>query len=425
MSGRTNGDSPNRSKTLIAAGMRIDGKLDFTGTLVVRGEIHGDVSSPDDAAGVLVVDPTGSATGTLAVPRMVVRGRVAGPMRSSQSIEIHAGGSAVGDVRYGALAVQPGGVVDGLLTHAPSAANPHLPSAADRHAQPGAAAHTGIAAGSDAPAAAATATAERPRGRGRLVGIIALLAGLPFVVWLTQRQPEPQTVAGSSPATVVVPPPAPERASGEAIPARPVAEIPESRDRPAPVPSARGGNQPRQSATSAATSAPAAAASNAAAAASGKPTATSADARSEEAPPERPEPDVAQAVAFSGNNPARPAGLLFVVTRAPAVVYKKKSDDRSRGTRLALGSNRNTSIRVSPEEVVRVAEGTAIDLYYQGVRVPAQTVASGAWMRFVPLPPPAPREGEDAARPATAGPAEQAAQPPGGTGEVRSADRAL
>ena len=104
--------------------------------------------------------------------------------------------------------------------------------------------------------------------------------------------------------------------------------------------------------------------------------------------------------AVKGVNAEKPATTIYVITREPVVIYKKMPDVTGKGTRLAFPRGRNTGIRIAPGELLRVAQGEDLDLYYQGGKVWANPIESGTWMRFEAIepPPPAPKP----APPATA-----------------------
>jgi len=115
---RSAGSSKNRTDTMIGAGMRVEGHIAFTGVLRVQGDVVGDVACQGDAGDTVVVDATGSVTGAVGAPRIVVRGRVLGPLHSAQSIDIQQGGSVVGDAFYKEIVIHAGGVIEGALTPA-------------------------------------------------------------------------------------------------------------------------------------------------------------------------------------------------------------------------------------------------------------------------------------------------------------------
>lgn len=96
-----------------------------------------------------------------------------------------------------------------------------------------------------------------------------------------------------------------------------------------------------------------------------------------------PAPDAI--VAVQGGDADKVANVVYVVTREPVVLYRKKRGESSAGTRVELASGRNLGVPVARSEVLRVAEGRAVDLFYQGRKVPPSLVESGAWLQFVPL----------------------------------------
>ncbi|KAB2933854.1 MAG: polymer-forming cytoskeletal protein, partial [Rhodocyclaceae bacterium] len=95
--------------------LRVEGDIVFTGVLRIQGDVLGNVACQGDAGDTVVVDATGSVTGTVGAPRIVVRGRVLGPLHSAQSIDIQQGGSVVGDAFYKEIVIHAGGVVEGAL----------------------------------------------------------------------------------------------------------------------------------------------------------------------------------------------------------------------------------------------------------------------------------------------------------------------
>lgn len=306
------GSSQHRTDTMIGAGMRVEGHVAFSGVLRVQGEILGDVACQGDAGDTVVVDATGSVTGAVGAPRIVVRGRVLGPLHSAQSIDIQPGGRVVGDASYRHIAIHAGGLVEGALT-------PALPIDADREAPTG-----------QAPRAHDESPTERRGGRGALAAAalaLAVAAGL----WLSRPPATPAPPAADMAAKEAAPPPSAPPAAAE-----PVA---------APAPAANAAAPP--------------------------------------AAPARPA-EAVEETTVQGVNPAKPAGVFLLVSKAPSVLYRKKREEEGQGTRLAVPRGKTVSIAIGRNELFRVAEGQDLEIFYQGRKVAPKTIETGAWMRFVP-----------------------------------------
>jgi cytoskeletal protein CcmA (bactofilin family) len=186
------GPAQNRTDTLIGAGVRVEGDIAFTGVLHVQGEVLGNVACQGDAGDTVVVDATGSVTGAVGAPRIVVRGRVLGPLHASQSINIQLGGSVVGDAFYREIVIHAGGVVEGTLV-------PVLPieAAGEIHA-------------GQAPPAGGESLVRRFGGRGALGGAAMLAMAVAAGVWMSRPPATPGPPAADAAAKdVVAPPPAP------------------------------------------------------------------------------------------------------------------------------------------------------------------------------------------------------------------------
>lgn len=378
MSGNT--DLARRhGSSLIAPGTRIEGNVEFSGTLHLRGEISGDVRCAGDT-GTVIVGESGLLSGSLAAPMVVVRGQIRGPIDTSAKLEIHAGGLAAGDIRYRLLEIHAGGRVNGLLTpsvvpepQANSARLPRPPSAA--------APLPTLPPVTVSPKIKPAAKPRQAHGTRNLWLAGAAVAIVVAIFVATRDDP----AAKASPIAALQAPAQEAATTGDGkTTAEPIKdEPPPAKPEPAP---------PKAAATKTGTDPKPAVESKADA----KPTPT----KAREEPSERPEGNIATAYTIKGVNAARPDNILFIVTREPVVVYKKKTDDTTSGVRLAFPKGRNTRIRISSEELLRVAQGEDLDLYFQGGKVWSQPIVSGSWMRFEPLeppPPPAPR-----AAPATA-----------------------
>lgn len=118
----------NRSKpqsridTLIGADTRVEGDLHFTGGLRVDGSIRGNVSEAAATPGTLVLSEHGRIEGAITVSHVVINGKVLGPVRASQYIELQTKSRVTGDVYYKSLEMHTGAVVEGKLIYLGDAA---------------------------------------------------------------------------------------------------------------------------------------------------------------------------------------------------------------------------------------------------------------------------------------------------------------
>lgn len=103
-------------------------------------------------------------------------------------------------------------------------------------------------------------------------------------------------------------------------------------------------------------------------------------------PANHPETAREEVAEVRGANPNRPDGVFLLVTQDAAILYKKQRDEGGTGTRIATSAGERLSVSIAPDELVRVATGRAVDIYFQGQKVPRRLVESGAWIRFVPRP---------------------------------------
>lgn len=314
---------PKRTDTLIGPHVRIEGNIDFAGVLRVHGDILGNVSSRSDGRGTMVVDAAGSVIGAVEVPHVVVKGRVRGPALAAQSLEIHAGAHCIGDTSYRTIDVHFGGVIEGLFT-------PSAGWAVDDSA-PEAANPPGDSSAPGEPAAPTGDESPRPVSTGHrrlawgLLLAIAVVAGL----WVN-RQPAERLPAAASEAAVAGAP----------------AALPE------------GGATKDDAAAVTASAAPA-----------------NADA------------EIKKVVTVQGLNPAKSADIVFLIAHEPSVLFKKKREDPSAGKQIDLVRGRNVSVAIARNELLRVANGPRLEIFYQGRKVAPDTIESGIWMQFVPLAP--------------------------------------
>jgi len=110
--------TPAQIASLIGAGSTVVGDLSFAGGLRIDGTVRGAVRSADgDKAGMLVISETGVVEGEVRVAHVVVAGRIVGPVLSAELLELQPKARITGDIRYKALEMHHGAVVDGTLAH--------------------------------------------------------------------------------------------------------------------------------------------------------------------------------------------------------------------------------------------------------------------------------------------------------------------
>lgn len=341
----------NGAVTIIGPGVRVEGNIVFSGYLRVQGEVIGNITCLSDSHCTTVIHGAGSVTGAITSPNIVVGGRVTGPLHASESIEVHGGASVTGDVSYKQLAIHEGGFIDGAL-------KPTAPpeQKAVRQERRVARAESPEIAELDGPHAHERRASDHFWTLRRIV-IAAVLLAVLAAVFLWPRQP------AAPEAPVYVPPPATPAPAPVEPPAEPKAPPAE----PAPATPAP---EPRAEARPAPAAPP--------------PAPVAAPA------PELRKAESGRVITVEGMDPDKPSDLFFVATKEPVVLFKKRRDDAGDGTRIDLGSGTKRRFSITEDELVRVAQGKDLEMFYQGRKLSWGALHSGAWMRFVPLPAPTP-----------------------------------
>lgn len=107
----------NRIDTLIGVDTRIEGDLHFSGGLRVDGAIRGNVSEQNGTPSTLILGEHGKIEGAITAAKIVLVGKVTGPVKSSQFIELQASARIVGDLYYKSLEMHTGAVIEGKLVY--------------------------------------------------------------------------------------------------------------------------------------------------------------------------------------------------------------------------------------------------------------------------------------------------------------------
>lgn len=110
---------PQRIDTLIGAGTRIIGDVQFSGGFHVDGHVKGNVDSPPESGSTLSVSDTGVIEGAVAVPNVVLNGTVKGDILAHDRVELGATARVTGNVYYGLIEMEMGAEINGKLIHEP------------------------------------------------------------------------------------------------------------------------------------------------------------------------------------------------------------------------------------------------------------------------------------------------------------------
>ena len=112
----------NSIDTLIGAETRIEGDIHFSGGLRVDGAIRGNVNEPNASPSTLILSEDGRIEGAVSASKIVINGKVVGPVRALQFIELQAKAHITGDVYYKSLEMHTGAVIEGKLVYLGDAA---------------------------------------------------------------------------------------------------------------------------------------------------------------------------------------------------------------------------------------------------------------------------------------------------------------
>jgi cytoskeletal protein CcmA (bactofilin family) len=114
-----NKPKPQRIDTLIGAGTRIIGDVQFTGGFHVDGHVKGNVDAPPDSGSTLSVSDGGVVEGSVAVPNVILNGTVKGDILAHDRVELGMTARVTGNVYYGLIEMGMGAEINGKLIHEP------------------------------------------------------------------------------------------------------------------------------------------------------------------------------------------------------------------------------------------------------------------------------------------------------------------
>lgn len=107
----------SRIDTLIGADTRVEGNIFFSGGLRIDGAVRGNVSEPSDTPSTLILSEQGRVEGAVAAAKIVLNGKVIGPVKAGQFIELQPKARITGDLHYKSLEMHTGAVIEGRLIY--------------------------------------------------------------------------------------------------------------------------------------------------------------------------------------------------------------------------------------------------------------------------------------------------------------------
>ena len=110
-----NNKAQNSIDTLVGADTRITGDIQFSGGLRVDGTINGNVTEQSSTPSTLIIGEHGRIDGAVNVSKIFIVGKVVGPVKATQFIELQAKAKVMGDLHYKSLEMHTGAVIEGKL----------------------------------------------------------------------------------------------------------------------------------------------------------------------------------------------------------------------------------------------------------------------------------------------------------------------
>lgn len=101
--------------TLIGHDASIEGDMTFSGGLRLDGRVRGNVIAAEGKSSMLVVSEKGVVEGEIRVEHLILNGTVTGPVHATELLELQPHARVYGEVRYAALEMHQGAIVEGRL----------------------------------------------------------------------------------------------------------------------------------------------------------------------------------------------------------------------------------------------------------------------------------------------------------------------
>lgn len=115
---KRNGDSGFNAgtTTLIAAGTKLVGDINFSGNLEIEGEVVGNINAEGDSSRVRVLQ-TGLVTGDIEAATIMVNGHIKGDLYASDLVELAAKAVVEGNLNYNLIGIEKGAEVVGRFVY--------------------------------------------------------------------------------------------------------------------------------------------------------------------------------------------------------------------------------------------------------------------------------------------------------------------
>ncbi len=107
----------NSIDTLVGADTRIVGDIHFSGGIRIDGTIIGNITEPNDSPCTLILSEHGRIEGAVNAAKIIINGKVVGPVTAGVFIELQAKSHITGDVYYKSLEMHTGAVIEGKLVY--------------------------------------------------------------------------------------------------------------------------------------------------------------------------------------------------------------------------------------------------------------------------------------------------------------------
>lgn len=101
--------------TLIGKETRIKGDMHFAGGLRLDGMVAGHLKEDSNHPSTLIISETGGVSGSVEATKIVLNGKISGPVKAHEFIELQAKAHIVGDLYYKSLEMHTGAVIEGKL----------------------------------------------------------------------------------------------------------------------------------------------------------------------------------------------------------------------------------------------------------------------------------------------------------------------